>query len=268
MQRIKILELFGGIGSPRMALENLGIPLKLIDYVEVLDFAVLAYNKMFQHEHIAQNVKEWNLHVDILIHGSPCQDFSLAGKNDLASGRSILYKRTLEIIEKELNPKPQVVIWENVPNLLSPKNLPHFQQYLDTLAKLGYKNEYRILNGKDFGIPQNRKRVFVVSIHKDSKFTFDFDNLQSKVLDKTLKNYLEPHDKVDEWYYLKEKHIAKSVERGMIRIVQNNVGTMVDGQTLWNNSHTTIPLTSYVRENIVLDSAAPVADCIIAQNPR
>lgn len=79
---LQILELFGGIGSPRVALRNLGIPVKSIDYVEIDEKAVRSYNAIFNNElpYKAQDVKGWNLRVDVLIHGSPCQDFSIAGR--------------------------------------------------------------------------------------------------------------------------------------------------------------------------------------------
>lgn len=82
---IKILELFGGIGSPRCAMRNIGIPVKAIDYVEIDEKAVRSYNAMFSDEleYKTQSVVGWNLKPDILIHGSPCQDFSIAGLSQL-----------------------------------------------------------------------------------------------------------------------------------------------------------------------------------------
>ena len=78
---LQILELFGGIGSPRIALRNIGVEVKSIDYVEIDEKAVRSYNAMFAKElpHKTQSVVDWNLKPDILIHGSPCQDFSIAG---------------------------------------------------------------------------------------------------------------------------------------------------------------------------------------------
>ena len=78
---VQILELFGGIGSPRCALRNLGIQTKAIDYVEIDEKAVRSYNSMFAEElpYKTQSVVGWNLKPDILIHGSPCQDMSIAG---------------------------------------------------------------------------------------------------------------------------------------------------------------------------------------------
>lgn len=84
---IKILELFGGIGSPRCAMRNIGIPVKAIDYVEIDEKAVRSYNAMFSDEleYKTQSVVGWNLKPDILIHGSPCQDFSIAGHQGKAT---------------------------------------------------------------------------------------------------------------------------------------------------------------------------------------
>lgn len=87
---IKILELFGGIGSPRCALRNIGIPVKAIDYVEIDEKAVRSYNAMFSDEleYKTQSVVGWNLKPDILIHGSPCQDFSIAGHQGKATAEA------------------------------------------------------------------------------------------------------------------------------------------------------------------------------------
>ena len=170
--RIKILELFGGIGAPRMALQNIGVDIKSIDYVEILPCAVQAYNQMFNNDYDIQDVKSWNLDVDILIHGSPCQDFSKNGLNNINTGRSILYERTLEIIEKELLKRPRVVLWENVPNLLSKRHVEHFNHYIETMDKLGYTSSFSVLNASKYGIPQNRDRVYTVSVYGGHKFSF------------------------------------------------------------------------------------------------
>lgn len=81
MEIVQILELFGGIGAPRCALKRLNIPTKAIDYVEIDEAAVRSYNAMFKEDLLykTQSVVGWNLKPDILIHGSPCQDFSIAG---------------------------------------------------------------------------------------------------------------------------------------------------------------------------------------------
>ena len=102
-----------------------------------------------------------------------CQDFSLAGKQaggDKNSGtRSSLMYETIRIVEKL---KPKYVIWENVKNLLSKKHRHNFDAYLETMESLGYVNYYQVLNAKDYGIPQNRERVFTVSILGNENYEF------------------------------------------------------------------------------------------------
>ena len=154
---IQILELFGGIGSPRCALRNIGIPVKAIDYVEIDEKAVRSYNAMFADElpYKTQSVVGWNLKPDILIHGSPCQDFSIAGHQgkataeagrinrgkgaDKGSGtRSSLMWETIHIIEQMGEWKPKYVIWENVKNVLSRYMRVNFNLYLSEMERLGY----------------------------------------------------------------------------------------------------------------------------------
>lgn len=189
---IKILELFGGIGAPRKALINLGIDVKGIDYVEIDEKAVRSYNAMFDNKQRPQDVRGWNLKPDILVHGSPCQDFSIAGKQlgaDKGSmTRSSLLYETLSIINQLGEWKPSVVIWENVKNVLSKHMIHNFNAYLSDMSSMGYTNSYDILNAIDFGLPQKRERVFVVSILGDNGI--DFGKLQKQA--KThIKHYLD-----------------------------------------------------------------------------
>ena len=147
-EKLQILELFGGIGSPRVALRNIGVSVKSIDYVEIDEKAVRSYNAMFEQEsaYSPQTVVGWNNQSDILIHGSPCQDFSIAGHQgkataadgrinkgkgaDEGSGtRSSLMWETVHIIEQMGEWKPTVVIWENVKNVLSKHMVHNFNRY-------------------------------------------------------------------------------------------------------------------------------------------
>ena len=195
MEQLKILELFGGIGAPRKALENIGYDIKSIDYVEILPFAVQAYNSIFDINYKPQDVKGWNLNPDILIHGSPCVDFSKNGKNNINTGRSILYEETLAIIDHKLPTRPKVVLWENVPNLLSEgkkvNHRVHHYHYLNEMEKMGYKNYYAILNAADYGIPQARERLYTVSILKDVLKDNDFEFPSPVPLKKDIRHYIE-----------------------------------------------------------------------------
>lgn len=175
---IQILELFGGIGSPRKALINLGIDVKAIDYVEIDEKAVRSYNAMFEKDlaYKTQSVVGYTLKPDILIHGSPCQDFSIAGYQKGADPgtetRSSLMWETIHIIEQMGEWKPKVVIWENVKNVLSKHMRHNFNRYLTEMERLGYTNNFETLNAMDFGLPQSRERVFTISCLDGTYFNF------------------------------------------------------------------------------------------------
>ncbi|MGD6898623.1 DNA cytosine methyltransferase [Bacillus infantis] len=198
---IKILELFGGIGAPRKALINLGVDHKAIDYVEIDEKAVKAYNALYDNRHKPQSVIGYNLKPDILVHGSPCQDFSRAGKrlggNDEDKTRSSLMWETLKIIENLGVWKPRFVVWENVKGVLDKDMIHSFNKYLREMTRLGYTNSFEVLNAMDFGIPQKRERVFTISILGGSNF--DFSSLEKKPY-KHVAEYLE--DARDERYII------------------------------------------------------------------
>ena len=200
MDNIKILELFGGIGSPRCALRNIGIPVKAIDYVEIDEKAVRSYNAMFADQLLykPQSVIGWDLKPDILIHGSPCQDFSIAGHqkgaDEGSETRSSLMWETVHIIQKMGEWKPKYVIWENVKNVRSKHMIANHNRYLKEMRKLGYTNSFEILDARDFGLPQRRERVFTISIL--GKEIFDFSDLIKTPM-KDIKNFLQNNDDVD-----------------------------------------------------------------------
>lgn len=193
-----------------MALEKLGISYNIADYVEIDKYAVKSFNAIHDTNFEPQDIRKWDkdIKVDLIMHGSPCQDFSLAGKNaggDKDSGtRSSLMYETIRIVEKL---KPKYVLWENVKNLLSKKHIHNFNAYLEIMEQLGYKNYYQVLNAKDYGIPQNRERVFTISIRKDINKIYTFPQKQELKL--RLKDLLE--DKVDEKYYLNENIVTNII---------------------------------------------------------
>lgn len=214
---LKVLELFAGIGACSKALTNLGIDHEIVDAVEIDKFAIKSFNAVHGTNFEPQDITEWDKDlddVDLIMHGSPCQDFSVAGKGaggDEGSGtRSSLMYETLRIVE---NLRPYYVIWENVPNVLSEKHHHNFSNYLMRMRELGYLSLYSKLNAKDFGIPQNRLRVFTVSVYLPEYAEKFGDDLQSLgmfkfpepiPLKKSLKDMLE--SEVDERYYLTEKN--------------------------------------------------------------
>ncbi len=206
MDKLRILELFGGIGACSKALERLGIEYEIVDYVEIDKYAVKSFNALHNTNFEPQDIQTWNkyIDVDLIMHGSPCQDFSISGKQaggDKGSGtRSSLMYETLRIVNKL---KPKYVIWENVKNIISKKHIHNFNNYIDEMSRGGYTSYYQILNSKDYGIPQNRERVFTISIRNDIDKDFVFPQKQELKL--KLKDMLE--DEVDEKYYLSNKMI-------------------------------------------------------------
>ena len=205
---VRVLELFAGIGACSKAITRLGIEHEIVDAVEIDKYAIKSFNAIHGTNFEPQDITQWDkdIKVDLIMHGSPCQDFSVAGLNkggDKGSGtRSSLMYETLRIVEKL---KPKYVIWENVKNLLSKKHRHNFDAYIEAMDKLGYHSQYQVLNAKDFGVPQNRERVFTVSIRNDLNVGFKFPN--PIPLEHRLKDILE--NNVDERYYLSDEQVSR-----------------------------------------------------------
>ena len=213
---LKYLSLFSGIGAFESALTNLGVNYEVVNYCEIDKYASKSYSAIHG---VPETKNLWDItkvnvfnlpkpnEIDLVTYGFPCQDISLAGKqkglfnDDGSLTRSGLFFEALKVIEYC---KPKVAIAENVKNLTSKKFAKQFETVLKSLEDAGYNNYWKVLNAKDYGIPQNRERVFIVSIRKDvDTEVFEFPKPYS--LEKRLKDFLEPH--VDEKYYLSDKSI-------------------------------------------------------------
>lgn len=252
---LRVCELYGGIGSQRKALTNLGVNITEHYLVEVDINATISYASIHcnLNEHLNEklpnkediiaylepfgyrsNEKLANLsrishdklkllylatklsknlgdvtklndlpHVDLLTWSTPCQDFSIAGgQNGFTGEKGGLTFITLNLFKK-LSYKPTFLLFENVPAITSKKFIKGFNEMMKQLEEMGYINYVMNLNAKDFEIPQNRKRVYVLSIKKD--YNFDYQPPQPITLTKRLKDFLD--DKVDEKFYLTEKQI-------------------------------------------------------------
>ena len=215
---IKLISLFSGIGAFEKALTNLGVQYEVVNYCEIDKYASKSYSAIHS---IPESKNLWDItkvdvlnlpkDIDLLTYGFPCQDISLAGKQkgmfneDGTLTRSGLFFKALDIIECV---KPKIAIAENVKALTSKKFTEEFKIVLDSLEKAGYHNYWQVLNAKDYGMPQNRERVFIVSIRKDiDHYMFEFP--KPYILEKRLKDFLEPY--VDEKYYLSDDLISKIV---------------------------------------------------------
>lgn len=212
---MKVLSLFSGIGAFEKALQNLGIDIDLVGFCEIDKYAAKSYSAI--HNVSEENnlgditkidAKALPRDIDLITYGFPCQDISIAGKQkglineDGTQTRSGLFFEALRIIEET---KPKVAIAENVKNLVGKKLNAQFQVVLASLEAAGYNNYWSVLNAKNYGVPQNRERVFIVSIRKD----IDRGLFQFPVpidLSKRLKDVLE--EVVDEKYYLSDKMLA------------------------------------------------------------
>lgn len=209
---IRVLELFAGIGACSKALTNLGIEHEIVDAVEIDKYAIKSFNAIHGTNFEPQDITEWNksIKADLIMHGSPCQDFSVAGRQaggDEGSGtRSSLLYETLRIVE---NVQPEIVIWENVRNLLSKRHRHNHEAYVERMSDMGYDSATQILNAKDYGIPQNRERVFTLSIKRGSKLVKSYTRPEPRPLELKLKDILE--DEVDEKYYLTDTQVASFV---------------------------------------------------------
>lgn len=191
MNKIKVFEAFSGYGSQSIALKNLGIPYEVVAISEIDKYAIKAYEAIhgptLNLGDITQiNVKDIPEH-DLFTYSFPCQDISVAGKTrGIIEGetRSGLLYECKKIIEYC---KPKYLLLENVKNLVGKKFKSQFDEWLEYLESLGYTSYWKVLNAKDYGIPQNRERVFVVSILGDHE-PYEFPTSKAT---KDVREYLD-----------------------------------------------------------------------------
>lgn len=204
----KLFEAFSGIGCQRMAFNRLGIDYESVGISEIDKYAIQSY--MAIHGDTKNfgsicDIKGTDLpQIDVFTWSFPCTDLSKAGKQKgLTNTRSGLVYEVLRILQEcKLNGNlPKVLIMENVVDLIQVKFIREFQSIQLELEQLGYSNYTQTLNAKDYGVAQNRDRVFMVSILGDYYFEFP----KPIKLEKRLKDYLE--SEVDPKYYLSDKFI-------------------------------------------------------------
>lgn len=147
--------------------------------------------------------------VDMLTYSSPCQDISQCGKQmGLKEGsgtRSALLWNVVDAIEVL---RPKYLLQENVAALVSKKFMPDFQRWLDKLSSLGYVSKWARLNARDYGVPQNRDRVFCLSMRKEVAFNYQFP--EPIALQRRLEDVLE--EEVADRYFLKDDAVGKFLE--------------------------------------------------------
>lgn len=228
---IRLLSLFTGIGAFEKALRNLNVPYELVGFSEIDKFAIKSYcaiHNADENKNLGdvKNISTKNLkEIDFMTWGFPCQDVSIAGHlKGIEKGktRSGLYFEGYRILK---DVKPKISIIENVKNLTSKRFREKFAMILKDIEDAGYNNYWRVLNSKDYGIPQNRERVFVVSIRKDiDKCSFNFPDKQ--FLEIRLKDLLE--DNVEDKYYLSDKAIGRLI-RHSNRVIRKQENPNISG---------------------------------------
>ena len=229
---IRLLSLFSGIGAFEKALDRENIPYELASFCEIDKFAVKSYCAVHSVSEdknlgdISKIASEDIPDCDLVTYGFPFQDVSVAGnQKGIVAGqtRSGLLYEALRIIEAK---KPSYAICENVKNLVGKKFKPDFDKLLFMLDELGYNSYWQVLNAKDYGIPQNRERVFVISIRKDiDDGTFKFP--EKFPLELRLKDMLEGD--VDDKFYLTPKQIVDVGKEPKVVINDTLVPNVVGG---------------------------------------
>jgi DNA (cytosine-5)-methyltransferase 1 len=205
---LRLIELFAGIGSQTQALTNIGIAHKVVAISEIDKYAIQSYETMHGKTNNLGDIRkiEELPDADLWTYSFPCQDISVAGKGagikeGTRSGLLFEVERLLRVAS-EKGTLPKYLLLENVKNLVSKKFKADFDKWLDFLTELGYTNYWKVLNAKDYGIPQNRERVFCVSIRGEHKpFVFP----KPKELTIRLRDMID--ETVDERFYLKESTI-------------------------------------------------------------
>lgn len=245
INELSVLELFGGIGAIRKALIRVEIPHKVVDYVEIDKNCVKSYNALYNEDFKPKSIIDYRppiQKVDLIMHGSPCQDFSRSGLKrggEKGSGtRSSLLFETIRIIE-EMKEKPKAVLWENVKGVLDKNLRASFFHYLKEMERLGYENKYEILNATDFGIPQKRERIFVVSILGENDFKF---RELEKVPTRDISDFLEKD--VSALYEVRQESMLRNLRgepnntnfKGRLKVIDKYAYTISTKQVRVPNS--------------------------------
>lgn len=218
---LKVNELFSGIGAFLKALNRLNIPHEIVGISEIDKYAIMSYEAIFGETPNYGDISKVSKldYADLWTYGFPCQDISLAGhqagivRGQTRSGLLYEVQRLLGMaaLYDEL---PKYLILENVKNLVGKKFLSDFESWIAWLDALGYNTYWKVINAKDCGIPQNRERVFAVSIRKDIDRGYTFPD--PIPLAKSMFDLLD--DEVDEKYYISDGylHYAESTTERMI----------------------------------------------------
>ena len=222
MTPLRVFTAFSGYDSQCLALNRLGLPYELVGWSEIDKYAIQAHNALFpqwsERNYGDISKIDWSAvpDFDLFTYSSPCQDFSNAGlqrgaEEGSGTRSSLLWECRRAIVAK----RPKYLLFENVAAVVSKKFMPLFQKWIAELDSYGYENFWQVMNAKDYGIPQNRKRVFMVGILRDNIEPYPvYEFPKPFPLELRLKDMLE--ENVDEKYYLSDKTVASFAENPTI----------------------------------------------------
>ena len=234
---LKVFTAFSGYDSQCLALKRLGLPFDLVGWSEIHKAAIKAHDALFP-EYKDRNYGDiskidWSQVPDfeLFTYSSPCTDFSNAGlqaggEEGSGTRSSLLWECRKTILAK----KPKYLMFENVKALVSDKFFYLFNKWCKELESYGYVNYYQVLNAKDYGVPQNRERIFMISILKTEDEPDPYYEFPKPIkLKKTVENILE--DDVDEKYYMSKENTDKYInilkkEYGEKLEVKNNENSL------------------------------------------
>ena len=206
IEMLRVFTSFSGYDSQCLALRRLDIPFELVGWSEIDKYAIQAHDVLFpeaKDRNYGDISKiDWAQvpHFDLFTYSFPCTDLSCAGQQKgLAKGSGTRSSLLWECEKAIRAKKPKYLLMENVSALISQKFLPYYEEWRRLLVSLGYESWSKVLNATDYGVPQNRERIFMVSILGGGSFYFP----EPMPLDRCLGDVLE--DEVDERYFLSEK---------------------------------------------------------------
>lgn len=214
MNKLKVCTLFSGYDSQCIALDQVGIDYELVAWAEIDKHAIKAHNALYPQwadRNLGDVSKiDWNntdFGINLLTYSFPCTNISTAGTQAGAvecsgTASSLLWecRRVIDI------KRPKYLLMENVRNLLGKRHRPVFDKWCKTIEDFGYKNFYQIMNAEDYGVPQHRERVIMVSILcTEDDLNPEFEFPEPTELKCEGADWLEDTD--DETYYLNQEKV-------------------------------------------------------------
>ncbi|MEC1961251.1 DNA (cytosine-5-)-methyltransferase [Bacillus subtilis] len=240
MSKLRVMSLFSGIGAFEAALRNIGVEYELVGFSEIDKYAIKSYcaihnvDEQLNYGDVSKIDKTFLPEFDLLVGGSPCQSFSIAGhRRGFEDTRGTLFFQYIETLKEK---QPKFFVFENVKGLINHDKGNTLNVMAEAFSEVGYRIDLELLNSKFFSVPQNRERLYIIGIREDlikneewvalnrkdvltkgkerlKKLkinSFNFNWSEQVSTSKRLKDLLETY--VDEKYYLNEDKTAKLIE--------------------------------------------------------